>query len=133
MFDDTSLSDCKVSASTFSTDVYRPASTPPQVVQVPPFVSPSLDSKSSKSHVSLDLSTQVRALTNKGRALEIRLKSSAREKKEMEQRYCSMLEHRDSELEEKAARIQHLHKMVKELKDKALWNPNHKDIYYRRR
>ena len=44
-----------------------------------------------------------------------------------------MLEHRDSELEEKAARIQHLHKMVKELKDKALWNPNHKDIYYRRR
>ena len=83
--------------------------------------------------VSLDLSTQVRALTNKGRALEIRLKSSAREKKEMEQRYCSMLEHRDSELEEKAARIQHLHKMVKELKDKALWNPNHKDIYYRRR
>ena len=37
----------------------------------------------------------MRALTNKGRALEILLKKIAQEKKQMEQRYVSMLANRD--------------------------------------
>ena len=76
---------------------------------------------------------QVRALTNKGRALEILLKNIAQEKKQMEQRYVSMLANRDTEIQEMDDRILHLDETISDLRGQLRWNPDQKEMYYRRR
>ena len=153
--DDTSLSDCKV--STITTDSSQQLPKVPKSVQVCPivspvavgnranpynravprngtvFVEPSVASRSSISQSSLDLKQQVRALTNRGRALEIRLRNLTKEKKQMEERFEAMVADRDSEIQEKDERIHYLDETISDLRGQLRWNRDQKEMYYRRR